>query len=385
MVEFALALPLLLLLLLGVIETGRLIQSWVTIQHAVDEASRYASTGAGYDLGRGVREGQVVALARSSAVGLSIDDSATDHQPGYFRVSVRSSRSGQDPTEQNNAGMANDFALVEVFYNHPLLFPLLGADLGYLPLHTESMVLNEHFARPQGQVGQLPPTPLPTWTPTATPTFTPAPTSVVTGTTTPTATPVRTSTPTAGPTSTSTPVPTSTRTATPTATSTPIPTATPTATPRPTNTPTPTATPTATPRPTNTPTPTATPTATPRPTNTPTPTATPTPVRTLTVTFVSNYPAKQSGYNKPIFIKVKVVDQNGAAVNDATVTFTAGSLNRALTYIAGSSGRYGDGTDCWHGGSFSSNVVVTVTAAKAGYSSDDISATTTSISYNDCP
>lgn len=44
--EFALTLPLLLLLIFGIIEFGRLFQAWVTIQNAARSASRYASIGA---------------------------------------------------------------------------------------------------------------------------------------------------------------------------------------------------------------------------------------------------------------------------------------------------------------------------------------------------
>ncbi|MCS6836035.1 MAG: pilus assembly protein [Anaerolineae bacterium] len=43
--EFAISLPILLILLFGVIEFGRLFQSWVTIQNAARQAARYAITG----------------------------------------------------------------------------------------------------------------------------------------------------------------------------------------------------------------------------------------------------------------------------------------------------------------------------------------------------
>lgn len=45
LVEFALTLPILLLLLFGIIEFGRLFQSWITIQNAARAAVRYAVTG----------------------------------------------------------------------------------------------------------------------------------------------------------------------------------------------------------------------------------------------------------------------------------------------------------------------------------------------------
>src|SRR5512142_1919010 len=45
LVEFALTLPILLLLMFGVIEFGRIFQAWVTLQNAARTAIRYAVTG----------------------------------------------------------------------------------------------------------------------------------------------------------------------------------------------------------------------------------------------------------------------------------------------------------------------------------------------------
>src|SRR4051812_32404498 len=45
LVEFSLTLPLLLLLLFGIIEFGRIFQAWVTLQNAARAAARVAITG----------------------------------------------------------------------------------------------------------------------------------------------------------------------------------------------------------------------------------------------------------------------------------------------------------------------------------------------------
>ncbi|MDX1521613.1 MAG: TadE family protein, partial [Anaerolineae bacterium] len=45
LVEFALILPVLLMLLLGIIEGGRIIWAYVTVQNAAKNAARYAITG----------------------------------------------------------------------------------------------------------------------------------------------------------------------------------------------------------------------------------------------------------------------------------------------------------------------------------------------------
>lgn len=48
LVEFALTLPILLMLMFGIVEFGRIFQAWVTIQNAARMAARYGTTGA-YD------------------------------------------------------------------------------------------------------------------------------------------------------------------------------------------------------------------------------------------------------------------------------------------------------------------------------------------------
>src|SRR5512138_3039482 len=45
MAEFALTLPILLLLMFGVIEFARIFQAWITLQNAARSAARYAITG----------------------------------------------------------------------------------------------------------------------------------------------------------------------------------------------------------------------------------------------------------------------------------------------------------------------------------------------------
>lgn len=53
LVEFALTLPILLLLIFGIIEFGRIFQAWVSLQNSARAAARYASTGqVNYDLFR---------------------------------------------------------------------------------------------------------------------------------------------------------------------------------------------------------------------------------------------------------------------------------------------------------------------------------------------
>jgi hypothetical protein len=182
LVEFALVMPIVITMFFGVLEFGRLLQSYVTIQHAVEEAARYATTGQGHEQAVGVREDQIAAVAKQQSAGLQIVDGAGSTAPGYFHVIVRSSKSSPDPMEANNAGGSNDFVRVEIIYNHPLMTRIISKSLQYFTLHSEALVMNEHFARPVGQVGEMPPTPQATWTPTPTPTPSPTPTNTPTPT-----------------------------------------------------------------------------------------------------------------------------------------------------------------------------------------------------------
>jgi Flp pilus assembly protein TadG len=170
--ELALALPLIMLVFFGVFEFGRLLQSAVTIDHAVNEAARLATTGKGYGVDR---EDEIEAAAREASLGISIDEAAGGNAPGYFHVSIRSSGDSADPAAPNDAGGANEFVRVEIYYNHPIVVKVFGDQVTYIALHSEALVVNERFARPTGVVGQLAPTPPPIWTPTPMPTVTVTP------------------------------------------------------------------------------------------------------------------------------------------------------------------------------------------------------------------
>jgi len=194
LIEFALTALIFLTLLFGVIEIGRLLHSWVTLQHAADEAGRYATPGTGHDTGD--REEQVRHTARLGATGLVIDDDAGPNDAGYFSVTIRSSGSSGDPGEGDDAGGPNEFVRISLLYNHPVLTWVLGKT--YIPLRSEALVHNERYARPSGAAGappggglpegQLPSTPVATWTPSPTPSPTGSPTPTMTPTVTPTPT-----------------------------------------------------------------------------------------------------------------------------------------------------------------------------------------------------
>jgi len=221
-VEFVLVLPILILLIFGIIELGRLLFFYISVTSSSREAARYGS--AAGDVGNyvphfldctgilsaAIKAGTLAGIAESD---ISI---SYDHGPGTSAFA-----SGCPPDEIVHLG---DRIRVQVDKDYQPMLLLIQ-----LPSFTIGSVTSRTIVK-DIEIEGTPPTPYPTNT--RTPTIGPSPT--ITDTPTPTAT----FTPT--PTSTSTP----TETATPTVTSTWDPTQTPTdtLTPTPTNTPTPTVT-----------------------------------------------------------------------------------------------------------------------------------------------
>jgi Flp pilus assembly protein TadG len=236
MVEFALVLPLLLLVVFGIIELGRMVVIYTSVSSSSREAARYASASgrSGSNVPYFLDCNGIRAAAKRVAVFTSIEDAniqiSYDHGPNTGVYSNACPAPGE-------VKLGDRVIVRAVAQYQPIL--------GLIP----SFSINSETARTivkdviiQGTPGSF----IPSNTPEPpTPTFTPSPTA--TNTSTPTATPTETATPTAtatftpgpSPTPSNTPTATSTATLTPTATSTYTPTPTPTFTPTPTNTPNP--------------------------------------------------------------------------------------------------------------------------------------------------
>ena len=261
LVEFAIVLPILLVILVGILEAGRMIFIYAAVNNASREAARYGSAWGLRDDGltekfndcTGIRE-----MATRSA--FFVDLTITIYQDDG---------PGTTPTEYCSGTMdADDISIssqdrVTVTVSAPYkpmvnLIPFPARDFESTSSRTVLGILNL-----QTGAGSSSTTGGGGSSGTSTPTATNAPTSTVTGTATGTATNTPTNIPGATATNTPTSTPTSTSTVTPGGvfTFTPIPTGTNTPTPGPTSTPT------------NTPTitPTFTATFTPTPTSTPAP------------------------------------------------------------------------------------------------------------------
>lgn len=129
LVEFALMLPVVLLMLYGLMEMARLAQAYVTIEHAAREGARYAITGQSITGIVADRPDSIVTKTRAATAGLivapSTDTAAVE--PGaaanYLDVSV-------NPT---NGGSANSVITVTVAYNYSPIIPVSLNGITLLP------------------------------------------------------------------------------------------------------------------------------------------------------------------------------------------------------------------------------------------------------------
>lgn len=239
MVEFALVLPILLLLVFGIIEFGRLLFMFASVSSASREGARYGAA-AGYFGGvqrfedcTGI-EDAAIRIGRFAGVGSS--DVAIQYTKYNDDGSTSTITTCPPPAGQINLA---DRIVVRVTRNYQPLVPLVNIPPIPISSTTARTIVKSVFIAgtpgptstdypwPGGNTPTASPTNTPTDTPTATPTdiFTPTDTPTATDTPTPSDTPTATSTPTYGPslTPTDTETPTITPSETPTPTATPIP------------------------------------------------------------------------------------------------------------------------------------------------------------------
>jgi Flp pilus assembly protein TadG len=157
MVEFALMLPIVLLMIYGLMEMARLMQAYLTIQHAAREGARYAVTGQSITGVAADRPSSIVSKARDATAGLQIA-SSTDtpnlepgNNPFYLDVSL-------DPV---NGGGATSAITVTVTYNYAPLMPIRFGEITLLPtvvkLQGRAVMITERIDRvtPIAQSGNV--------------------------------------------------------------------------------------------------------------------------------------------------------------------------------------------------------------------------------------
>jgi len=192
--ELALALPILLMVVFGMVEMARLVQTYLAVQHAAREGARYAVVGLPSEAECAIPYGhtcqarlvsgdvcpteysdfraeEIKAQARQAAVGLPWDPAISNQsQAGYLGVRVQGQPSFYDdcdPVEDclDCPGVPGARVKVEVCFNMPVITPILSGALPTVRVCANTQMINEGF---QTWVGaQAPPilSPLPTLPP----------------------------------------------------------------------------------------------------------------------------------------------------------------------------------------------------------------------------
>jgi len=232
LVEFALVLPVMLLVLFVIIEMARLLHAWLAVENGARFGIRYAVTGEydqafcvdGPDAGTeacggadrlseqdAARLPSIEDATRAGAVAIMRNETVPVASPGYFKITLCSSkRTGAGPLylyhdsntpihqparcEQlpspgisvSDAGGPGDRVSVTVDFEHPLIVPLLSSALPHIHLTSKREGIVEQFR--VARVVGLPAT-------ISVPTFTPTNTATATATATSTQTPTPSTTP----------------------------------------------------------------------------------------------------------------------------------------------------------------------------------------------
>ena len=218
LVEFALVLPVLLLIIFVIIELARLLYAWLAIENGARFGVRYAVTGeydAAYCLALPgaclpqsesdlARVSSIKDAANSGAVAILKNSAITTvGQPGFFKVTVCSNKatvgyiasdsnvpSAASCVPQEDPGGPGDRVSVTIDYDHPIISPIISSAWPNLHLtaRREGIVERYRTARVVGLPATISgPTPTPSETPT--PSVTPTSTNTSTPTHTPTPTP----------------------------------------------------------------------------------------------------------------------------------------------------------------------------------------------------
>lgn len=216
-VEFALIISVLLMMIFLIIESGRILWAWNTVQHASREGARYAITGqfdgpnCPVDFGlpkfvqgpngrdvcdKGLRLASIINETHSQLLALPLNEASTSFEDdNYYNIEVWGVNDlGQ--LEYDNPGKAGQPVVVRVTYQVPIITPFFRPIRTTIPVFGQETLNNETFGQQStdNQGAALPPVIPAVPTPGVTPSPTPSPTPSNTPTPGPTDTPTATAT-----------------------------------------------------------------------------------------------------------------------------------------------------------------------------------------------
>lgn len=190
LVEFALTMPFLLFVLLGMLEASRWFHSYLAVQYASREAARFAVTGKPpmfisdgpgsceeigkpgsgdpYSLPAEYEQCRVDYIkdvgVQLSKLGLLSDPNQADiTKAGYLGVFVRGAPSMGASAQDDHPGVARDRVEVRVVYNHPINNPFFSTLLPTIRVIGTTELINEPWIGGGANVPAVfaPPAPLP--------------------------------------------------------------------------------------------------------------------------------------------------------------------------------------------------------------------------------
>jgi Flp pilus assembly protein TadG len=141
LLEFALIAPVLSLLLFGLVDLSRLMESHVTIQEAARSAARYAVTGRIDCVGPATPDRPACIRQAVADRTSSLDNKAsiaTTFQSWSYPAYA-------DPPTPNDAGKQCDAVEVKVNYDYQPVTPIFNFLVHHVPLHASERMVNEPF------------------------------------------------------------------------------------------------------------------------------------------------------------------------------------------------------------------------------------------------
>ncbi len=139
--EFSLIAPLLCLMIFGIVDAARMVQSYVTIQGAAREGARYAVTGrSDCDLGSPTRYDCIVRVTEETSGGLDQGDLSVSIRSWAFQ----SGGYAATPTD-DEPGIQCDNVEVAVDYEYHWITPIISGLFGSVTMAASERLVNEPF------------------------------------------------------------------------------------------------------------------------------------------------------------------------------------------------------------------------------------------------
>jgi len=141
LVEFAFVSLAFLLFIFGIMEGGRLFESWITVQHASREAARWGVTG--QVTCPEATDDRLTCIEARAAEGL---DTLKDPATATISVNHYDFPDYLDPATASDPGGACDLLEVHIDYDHEVVVPIISAITGSsISLSTGERMVNEPF------------------------------------------------------------------------------------------------------------------------------------------------------------------------------------------------------------------------------------------------